>query len=66
MKALKIRPVVRRKFLFHCQICATRTTRYYDDFFVISKTNLSLLENRLVWARLKLNLVRLCILPFGN
>ena len=32
-----------------------RSTRYYDDFFIISKTNLSL-----SWLE---NLVRLCMLP---
>ena len=55
MKVLKVRPGVRRKKLFHRQISATRTTRYYDDFFIISKTNLSL-----SWLE---NLVRLCMLP---
>ena len=45
MKVLKVRPVVRR------QISATRT-RYYGDFFIISKTELSL-----SWLE---NLVRLC------
>ena len=51
MKVLKVRPVVRRKendFI-------VRSTRYYDDFFIISKTNLSL-----SWLE---NLVRLCMLP---
>ena len=52
MKVLKVRPVARRKKWFHRQINATRTTRYYDDFFIIGKTNLSL-----TW------LVRLCMLP---
>ena len=52
MKVLKVRPGVRRKKWFHRQISATRTTRYYDDFFIISKTNLSL-----SWLE---NLVRLC------
>ena len=47
MKVLKVRPVVRR------QISATRT-RYYGDFFIISKTELSL-----SWLE---NLVRLCML----
>ena len=31
---------------------ATRTTRYYDDFYIIRKRNLSWLENRLAWAKL--------------
>ena len=51
MKVLKVRPVDRRKkndFI-------VRSTRYYDDFFIISKTNLSL-----SWLE---NLVRLCMLP---
>ena len=52
MKVLKVRPVARRKKWVHRQISATRTTRYYDDFFIIGKTNLSL-----TW------LVRLCMLP---
>ena len=52
MKVLKVRPGVRRKKWFHRQISATRTTRYYEDFFIISKTNLSL-----SWLE---NLVRLC------
>ena len=55
MKVLKVRPVVRRKKWFHRQISATRTTRYYDDFFIINKMNLSL-----SWLK---NLVRLCMLP---
>ena len=55
MKVLKVRPGVRRKKFFHRQISATRTTRYYDDFFIISKMNLSL-----SWLE---NLVRLCMLP---
>ena len=42
MKALQVRTFVRRKFWFHRQIGATRTTRYFDGFFIISKTNLSL------------------------
>ena len=52
MKVLKVRPGVRRKKFFHRQISATRTTRYYDDFFIISKTNLSLswLENVVRWC----------------
>ena len=56
MKVLKVRPMVRRKKWFHSQISATTTTRYYDDFFVTSKTNLSWLEN----------LVRLSMLPFDK
>ena len=42
MKALKVRTFVRRKFWFHRQISATRTTRYFDGFFIISKTNFKL------------------------
>ena len=38
MKVLKVRPVVRRKK----KSFIVRSTRYYDDFFIISKTNLSL------------------------
>ena len=52
MKVLKVRPGVRRKKWFRPQISATRPTRYYNDFFIISKTNLSL--------RCLENLVRLC------
>ena len=47
MKVLKARPGVRRKKWFHRQISATRTTRYYDDFFIISKTNLNFSESAL-------------------
>ena len=51
MKVLEVRPVVRRKK----KSFIVRSTRYYDDFFIISKTNLSL-----SWLE---NLVRLCMLP---
>ena len=52
MKVLKVRPVDRRK---KKNDFIVRSTRYYDDFFIISKTNLSL-----SWLE---NLVRLCMLP---
>ena len=55
VKALKVRPVVCRKKVISSSASATRTTRYYDDLFIVSKTNLSLswLENRRVWAGMK-------------
>ena len=43
------------KMISLSDLSATRTTRYYDDFLIISKTNLSL-----SWLE---NLVRLCMLP---
>ena len=52
MKVLKVTAGVRWNKWFYRQISATRTKRYYDDFFIISKTNLSL-----SWLE---NLVRLC------